>query len=500
MLLRMPHSVDTKPTTPSSALIDVRQTCPELLLSQPLPPAPGEKDDPGAALSSTDELLEWLAQSPTPRSDFKIGTEHEKFGFLKDTLAPLPYEGPRGIETILHGMADDKEDVAAHGEWTRILESDKIIGLTRNGASVTLEPGGQLELSGAPLASVFETCVEVGEHLELLRRVCKPLDVGFMGLGFHPTAARDDMAKVPKSRYGIMRRYMPTKGSRGLDMMMRTCTIQANFDYESEADMVKSFRTALSITPVVTALFASSPFMDGKPSGALSERTAVWGDTDPDRSGFPPVVFEDGFGFEKWVDYLLDVPMYFIRRDGVHLDYAGRSFREFMKTGFDGHQATMRDWNDHLTVAFPEVRVKGYMEVRGADGGPWSRICALPALWKGILYDERSKDAVWALMDNPTSEELFKLNQDVAQLGFKAQYRDKTVLQLAEQLLELSSAGLERLRAPEAKSEAVFLAPLEKAVTSGQTFADDLLRLYRDEWDEDVTHLYEHLEFSEERK
>ncbi|MCP4498825.1 MAG: glutamate--cysteine ligase [Deltaproteobacteria bacterium] len=469
-------------------------------MSTPMPLKAGEKDDPGTPLSSADELLAWLHDSPTPRSDFKIGTEHEKFGFLKDTLQPLPYEGPRGIEAILTGMANCPIDTAKNGEWTLMTESDRVIGLTRNGSSVTLEPGGQLELSGAPLSSIFETCEEVGDHLWLLREVSGPLDVGFFGMGFHPTAAVEDMAVVPKSRYGIMRNHMPKVGTRGLDMMKRTCTIQANLDYSSEEDMVKMFRTSLAITPVVTAMFAFSPFMNNKYSGHTSERTKVWGDTDPERSGFPRVVFEEGFGFEKWLNYLLDVPMYFIRRDGIHHDYAGRSFREFVEKGIDGHRATQRDFMDHLTVAFPEVRVKGYLEVRGADGGPWSRICALPALWKGILYDELSRDAAWGLMDNPTSEELFALNQDVGDRGFTAEYRGKKVLDLAAEVLRLAGAGLERLRAPGAKSEVVFIAPLQKAVETGVSFSDEILSLYRDEWDEDLVHLYEHLEFSDEHK
>lgn len=464
-------------------------------MSQPLPPKPGERDDPGPPLKGKDELLEWFFAQCKPREQFRIGTEHEKFGFLRESKQPLPFDGPQGIEAILNAIADDEEDRAANGEWTRITDSGHVVALARSGASITLEPGGQLELSGAPLKSIFETCDEVGAHLALLKKICRPMGVGFLGMGFHPTASWDDMPVVPKSRYGIMRRHMPKVGTRGLDMMKRTCTVQANFDFDSEADMVDMFRTSLALTPLVTALFAYSPFRDGKFNGALSERTLVWGDTDPERCGFPPVVFEEGFGFEKWLDYILDVPMYFIRRDGVHHDYSGASFRTFLEEGMDGHRATMRDFMDQLTVAFPEVRVKGYLEVRGADSGPWSRICALPALWKGLLYDPQARAAAWELMENASPKELFELQQDVGQRGFRAEYRGESILPMCERLVSLSTEGLERLKPEGARSETLFLKPLVQAVSEKRTWSQWLIERYENEWNGDINRLWNELEF-----
>ena len=462
-------------------------------MSQPLPPKAGEKDDPGPPLGGRDDLIEWYQSAGKPRDAFRVGTEHEKFGFLREDNSPLPFDGPRGIEAIFKAIANDAEEPG----WTPVEDRGRVVALLRDNASITLEPGGQLELSGAPLQSLFDTCNETGGHLKLLRRVCKPLNVGFIGIGFHPTASYADMPDVPKSRYGIMSRHMPTVGERGLDMMKRTCTVQANFDWSDEADMVSAFRTALAISPLVTALFANSPFVDGKPSGHLSERALVWSKTDPERCGYPECVFEDGFGYERWVDWLLDVPMYFIRRDGVHHDYAGQSFRTFMTEGIDGMRATWRDWDDHLTVSFPEVRVKRYLEVRGADCGPWSRISALPAVWKGILYDADAKAQAWEMMESPTAPELRELHLDVAKRGFAAQYRGQSVQALCKKLLRLSRAGLDRQAEPGERSESTFLEDLEDEVERGQTFAEWLLELYETRWGRDINQIYNELEFWE---
>ena len=457
-------------------------------MSTVMPSADGS-DNPGEPLKGKDELLEYFASGEKSREAFKVGTEHEKFGFLRKDLTPLPFEGAVGIGAIF-------DELSESDGYQAVKEDGNTIALFKEGASVTLEPGGQLELSGAPLKNINETCEEVGEHLELLKKACIKRGVGFIGIGFHPTATWEDMGSVPKQRYGIMRRYMPKVGGRGLDMMKRTCTVQANFDYESEKDMVKTMQSALVISPVITALFANSPFYEGKASGNISERAKVWGDTDGDRSGFPQVLLDADFSYEKYLEYTLDVPMYFIRRDQKHLDYAGASFRTFMNEGIDGHRATLRDYKDHLTAVFPEVRLKHYLEVRGADCGPWSRICALPAIWKGILYDEKSRDAAYALMDSPSGKELTALHQDVALRGFKAEYRETSVLKLAEALVDLADAGLGRLHEKEGgPDERGFLKPCRNDVEKGETFADHLLDLYNNKWDKDLTKLYDEIEF-----
>jgi glutamate--cysteine ligase len=452
-------------------------------------------DDSGEPLGGEDELLEYFRAGEKTRDRFRVGTEHEKFGFLHATKEPLPYFGEVSIEAILDAIADDPEEQAASG-WVKVKEGEHTIALASpTRGSISLEPGGQLELSGAPLATMRETCTETGRHLKLMKRFCKPMGVGFIGIGFHPTASWEDMPTVPKSRYGIMDPYMRTKGKRGVDMMKRTATVQANFDYGSEADMVAAFRTSLLVSPLVTALFANSPFKDGKPSGVLSERTLCWADTDPDRSGFPAPVLADGFGYEAWTQWLLDMPMYFIRRDGVHHNYAGASFRDFMSQGIDGHRATLRDWEDHLTTAFPEVRVKQFLEVRSADCGPWSRICALPALWKGILYNEHARDEAAALMEGATSDELLAVQQDAARRGFEGEFRGEAIHARCERLVEIALNGLERQRPEGGRSEIHFLGDVVDAVQERRTFAERLLARYRGDWGGDISHLWEHLEF-----
>ena len=345
------------------------------------------------------ELVEYIAGGARPDpADWRIGTEHEKFGFRLDDLRPPTFDGERGIEALLTGMQ--------RFGWDPVQESvdgmpARTIALLRDGASVTLEPAGQLELSGAQLETIHQTCCEVERHLKEVRSVADELDLGFLGMGFQPKWRRDEMPWMPKGRYRIMRDYMPKVGSLGLDMMTRTCTVQVNLDFGSEADMVKKFRVSLALQPVATALFADSPFTEGKPNGYLSYRSHIWTDTDPGRTGMLDFVFEDGFGYERYVDYLLDVPMYFSYREGKYIDLSGRSFRGFMDGKLDalpGARPTLRDWSDHMTTAFPEVRLKKYLEMRGADGGPWNRLCALPAFWVGLLYDDASLDAAWDLV------------------------------------------------------------------------------------------------------
>ncbi len=430
-------------------------------------------------IESKTQLVDYIESGNKPKEYWRVGTEHEKFGFRWADKQALPYDGPAGIRAVLNGMK--------RFGWEPVSEGDNVIALKQDGASITLEPGGQFELSGAPLESIWQTCDEVNTHLSQVQEVSRELGIGFIGLGMTPNMARDDMPMMPKGRYQIMRRYMPTVGTMGLDMMFRTCTVQANLDYSSEADMVKKFRVSLALQPVATALFANSPFMDGKPNGYLSYRSHIWEDTDPDRCGVLPFVFEDGMGFERYVDYVLDVPMYFIYRDGEYIDASGQSFRDYMKGTLParpGQLPTLQDWADHTTTAFPEVRLKKYLEMRGADTGPWNRICALPAFWTGLLYDATALDAAWDLVKDFTVEELHALRNGVPRHAFKLPFRNGTVLDVARQALQISAHGLaRRARRNEAgEDETMFLAPLMELVEAGETPAERKLALYHGEW------------------
>ena len=430
----------------------------------------------------TDErmLVEYLAGGEKPRADWRIGTEHEKFGFYLADLRPPPYAGERGIRALLEGIA------ARHG-WEVVVEGDLPVALARAGASITLEPAGQLELSGAPLVDIHETCCEVNGHLEEVRGVADPLGMGFLGMGFQPKWRREDMPMMPKGRYAIMKRYMPLRGNLGLDMMTRTCTVQVNLDYATEADMVKKFRVALALQPIATALFADSPFTEGRPNGFLSFRSHVWTDTDPDRTGMLDFVFEDGFGYERYVDYILGVPMYFSYRDGRYVDLAGRDFRAFMagRLGeLPGARPTLRDFADHLTTAFPEVRLKKYLEMRGADGGPWNRLCALPAFWVGLLYDDAALDAAWDLVRDFSMEERHALRDGVPRQALKLPFRKATVRELALEALRIAQAGLSRRgrRNAGGADEAQFLDPLLEIAIANQTPAERKLELFAGRW------------------
>lgn len=440
-------------------------------------------DSRPAALEPIDDvrrLVEHLASGCRPAEQWKIGTEHEKFGFRLDDLKPVPYEGPHGIGALLDGLAE------RYG-WTREYEGDNVIALKRDGCSITLEPGGQFELSGDLLEHLHQTCNEVNSHLAEVRSVAEPLGLGFLGLGFHPTAKREDIPWMPKGRYKIMRAHMPRVGSLGLDMMTRTCTVQVNLDFSSEADMAAKFRAGLALQPIATALFANSPFLEGRPSGYLSYRSHIWTDTDPQRTGQLPFVFEDGFGFERYVDWMLDVPMYFVRRDGRYIDAAGQSFRDFMNgklPALPGERPTIADWDDHLTTAFPEVRLKKFLEMRGADGGPWKRLCALPAFWVGLLYDTGSLDACQQVFADWSTEDLARLREDVSRDGLRAEIGGRSVRDVARDLLELAQNGLrnrKRLNAA-GDDETGFLEPLHASVASGLTPADRLLARYEGEW------------------
>ena len=436
-------------------------------------------------LENRQQLIEYLETGCKPKPEWGLGTEHEKFGFTISDMRPLPYEGKRSIRAMLEGLADQFG-------WQPVEEQGKIIALLDDtGASVTLEPGGQLELSGALLDNVHQTCNEVYTHLNQVKTVAEPLGIAFLGMGFQPKWGREDSEWMPKGRYRIMREYMKKRGNLGQDMMSRTCTVQVNLDFSSEADMVKKFRVALALQPVVTALFANSPFVDGKPCGYLSYRSHVWEDTDPDRTGMLPFVFDSSMGFARYVDYVLDVPMYFVYRDGEYLDATGQSFRDFLNgtlPALPGEKPGTQDWENHLTTVFPEVRLKKYMEMRGADGGPWRKLCALPAFWAGLLYEQSVLDAAWDLVRGWSMEERLQLRVDAPKQGLNATLRDRTLQSLAHEVLEMASSGLSarnRLNAA-GENESGFLEPLFSIARTGLTPAEKKLALYHGRWHESV--------------
>ena len=429
-----------------------------------------------------DELVAWLAQGVRPKSQFRIGTEHEKFAFTLEGHHPVPYEGPHGIRALLEGM----QHLLG---WEPIMEGPNVIGLhdVTGGGAISLEPGGQFELSGAQVETVHQTSRELMAHLAQVREVAQPLHIGFLGLGMAPTWSRADVPRMPKGRYKIMTAYMPKVGSLGLDMMYRTCTVQTNLDFSSEADMVKKLRVSLALQPIATALFANSPFTDGKPNGFLSFRSEIWRDTDNDRAGMLPWAFEPGMGFERWVDYALDVPMYFVKRGDRYIDVSGKSFRDFFAgklAELPGERPTISDWANHISTIFPEVRLKRYLEMRGSDSVPWRRLPALPAYWVGILYDDDSLQAAWDLVKTWTAEERQKLRDDVPVRGFKAEIRGRSTLDLAQDTLRLAERGLARRRRLDSagRDETHFLRPLQEFVARGITPADELLEKFHGPW------------------
>jgi glutamate--cysteine ligase len=444
----------------------------------------------GGLIEDESQLAEYLASGCKPREDWRIGTEHEKFGYCKDTLKPLPYEGQRSILAMLEGLRD------RHG-WDPVLEGDKLIGLTKDGANVSLEPGGQLELSGAPLETIHQTCDEVNQHLADVKDIADEVGVGFIGLGAAPIWSYEDMPQMPKGRYRLMTEYMDKVGTMGKSMMYRTCTVQVNLDFGSEADMVQKMRVALALQPVATALFANSPFFDGEVNGHKSWRSRVWRDLDSSRTGMLPFVFDEGFGFEAWVQYALDVPMYFVYRDGKYINALGQSFRDFLKgelPALPGEKPTLSDWADHLTTIFPEARVKKFIEMRGADGGPWRRLCALPALWVGLMYDQSSLDAAWDLCKDWTSAQRDALRIAASEQGLQAQVDDIRMHDLARQVVEIADQGLKARAKPGAgglvPDETHFLNALKESIETGQVPADELLTRYKGDWNGDLTRIY----------
>jgi glutamate--cysteine ligase len=444
----------------------------------------------GGPIERHEQLAEYLADGCKPKEDWRIGTEHEKFGYCKDTLLPLPYEGPRSIRVMLEGLRD-------RHNWAPVLEGDHLIGLEKDGANISLEPGGQLELSGAPVETVHETCDEVNTHLREVREVADEIGAGFIGLGAAPEWTHDQMDLMPKGRYKLMNNYMGRVGTMGRVMMRRTCTVQVNLDFGSEADMVKKMRVAIALQPVATALFANSPFFEGKPNGYKSLRSKVWRELDASRTGTLPFIFEDGFGFERWVEYALDVPMYFVYRDGKYIDALGQSFRDFLKGKLPallGETPTLSDWADHLTTAFPEARMKKYIEMRGADGGPWRRLCALPAFWVGLTYDQDALDGAWDLVKDWTPAQHDALRVAASVDGLQAKVTGINMLDIAREAVALSEQGLKARARPGAggmvPDETHFLNALKESIETGKVPADELLDDYHGAWGGDLKRVY----------
>ncbi|MBV0892188.1 glutamate--cysteine ligase [Paracoccus sp. Z118] len=444
----------------------------------------------GGPIERREQLAEYVASGEKPVADWRIGTEHEKFGFTWDDLKPLPYDGPRSINAMLEGLRD-------RFGWRPVLEGEHLIGLQRGDANVSLEPGGQLELSGAPLETIHQTCDEVNAHLAEVRQVADDIGAGFIGLGAAPIWSQDQMPMMPKGRYRLMTDYMDRVGTLGKQMMYRTCTVQVNLDFGSEADMVKKLRVGLALQPVATALFANSPFLDGKPNGMKSWRAHIWQNLDEARTGMLPFVFQDGFGYDAWVDYILDVPMYFVYRDGKYIDALGQSFRDFLKgrlPALPGEVPTLSDWADHMTTVFPEARVKKYIEMRGADGGPWRRLCALPAVWVGLLYDGGALDAAWDLVKGWDDETREGLRRAAARDGLAGEAGGVALRDLSRQVLDIAEAGLKARARPGAGGligdETHFLDALRETVETGITPADELLARYHGDWQGDLSRIY----------
>ncbi len=453
--------------------------------------APSQSD--GEPITGEAQLVEYLEGGCKPIDQWRIGTEHEKFAYSLSDLTRLPYDGTPGIGVLLDGLT--------RFGWEPVFEGENVIALRKpDGASVSLEPGGQFELSGAMLETIHQTCAEVHTHLDEVKAVCEEIGAGVLGLGFDPKSCREDVGWMPKGRYKIMRDYMPKKGSHGLDMMLRSCTVQVNLDFASEADMIQKMRVSLALQPIATALFANSPFVEDKPCGYQSFRSFIWTDTDADRCGMLPFVFDEGFGFEAYADYVLNVPMYFVYRNGEYIDVSGESFRDFMAGNLEqlkGVTPMMGDWVDHLTTPFPEVRMKRFIEMRGADGGPWRSLCALPAFWVGLLYDQSSLDAAWDLCKDWTNEEREYLRAETAKTALDTPFRNGTVLDIARQAVDIAELGLKN-RGQEngiGEDERIFLAELRDIADSGMTRAARLLEAYENAWGKNIDDVYAEMSY-----
>mgnify|MGYP000926739845 CR=1 FL=1 len=449
-----------------------------------------QKIDPKTeAITDKTMLLDYMAAGCKPPSAWRIGTEHEKFAYALDSFKPLEYEGDNGVRALLEAMQQF--------DWEPVLENGNIIALKKSdGSSVTLEPAGQVELSGAAVETIHQTCNEVNQHLTQVKTVAREMGIGFLGLGYHPKWTLADMPWMPKGRYKIMREYMPKKGTMGLEMMQATCTVQVNLDFDSEATMVKIFRIALALQPIATALWANSPFKHGKPTGFLSYRSHVWTDTDNDRCGMLDFVFDDDFGFERYINYILDVPMYFVYRDGNYIDVSGKSFKDFMAgklAGFEGQYPSIKDWEDHMSTAFPEVRLKTFLEMRGADGGPWARLCALSAFWVGLLYDDAAREAAWNLIKDWSVEEMTTLRDEVPRTALKTPFRDGTVREIAIDALRIARKGLKNRARLDSTGmdETHFLKPMNRIAESGFTPAEELLSAFEHRWEKNVDPVFQ---------
>ena len=449
------------------------------------------RNDP--VIETRDQLIAAIAKGEKPKDRWRIGTEHEKFVYCRDDYHAPSYEEPGGIRDLLMALTEFG--------WEPVLENGKVIAMSGADGTVSLEPAGQLELSGAPLKNLHQTCAETGRHLAQVKAIGEKTGKGFLGLGLWPDKTRAELPIMPKGRYEIMLRHMPRVGDMGLDMMLRTCTIQVNLDYSSEADMAHKFRTSLALQPLATALFANSPFLEGKPNGFLSYRSHIWSDTDPHRTGMLPFVFDESFGYERYVDYMLNVPMYFVYREGRYIDASGLDFKDFLRgelSVLPGEKPTVADWEDHMSTAFPEVRLKSFLEMRGADGGPWNRICALPAFWVGLLYDQTALDAAWDEVKHWTMEEREALRTAVPAQALSAKIPSGgTLLDLAGRILDISSAGLAARNCLNSSgdNETGFLDPLREIVASGKTVAEQMLDKFHGEWGGDVRRVYDEMSF-----
>jgi glutamate--cysteine ligase len=446
-------------------------------------------------IGARSELVEWIASGEKPRETWRLGTEHEKIPFYKADASPVPYDGGRGIRALLEGLQE-------RTGWAPIMEGDHPIGLAdeTDGGAISLEPGGQFELSGAPLKTLHETVQETAKHLEDVKAIGERLGIDFLTLGMSPLWTRSETPAMPKARYRIMTNYMPKVGSLGLDMMYRTSTVQVNMDYASEADMVKKLRVSIALQPVATAIFANSPFTDGKPNGFLSMRSQIWRDTDNDRAGMIPFVFEEGFGYERYVDWALDVPMYFVKRDSTYHDVAGASFHDLFAgklAQLPGERATRSDWANHVSTLFPEVRLKRYLEMRGADVGNLEHIVALSAFWTGLLYDQAALDGAWDLVRSWSADEREQLRTDVPKLALKAAIAGRSVQDIARDALALSRHGLKRRAYLDGagQDETKHLAYAEEIVASGRTSAERLLERYHGVWNGSVRPVFKECVF-----
>jgi len=447
-------------------------------------------------LEGHDQMVEWFSVGCKTKADWRIGTEHEKFAFYTDTCAPVPYEGENGIEALLKGMQ-------AELGWEAIVDEGRIIGLAGGSGegAISIEPGGQFELSGAPLETIHQTCRESNQHLRVVKKIAGQLGMGFLGTGSSPLWSLADTPKMPKSRYAIMSRYMPKVGTRGLDMMYRTCTIQVNLDFSDETDMRRKLQTSLKLQPLASALFANSPFTEGKPNGELSWRSGVWKDVDNQRGGYQPQMLDPGFGFEAYADWCLDLPMYFIIRNGKYIDMTDVTFRQF-KDGaksreLPGVEATIGDWSNHVSTVFPDVRLKRFLEMRGADGGPWRGICALPAFWVGLIYDEEALGEAEALVRDWSADAVGQLRNDVPEKALGAEINGRTMLDIGKEVLRISKGGLERRARTneEGFDERLFVVPLEEILAAKRTTAEHLLWLYKGPWQQDVHRVFEEMAF-----